>query len=101
MLFVRRPSSLSEREATGWMREQAEQLASAGGVNRVQLIRLRTPALQGGADCEWLIEMHCRGREEAARAARDRACRDLIGDLRLLGMHPRLLIADGSEPEAV
>jgi hypothetical protein len=98
MLFVRRPYALSQEEAARWMREQATPLATANGVERVELIRLQTPALGGGADCEWLLEMHCRCGDDAARAARDTACRDLVADLRLLGMHPRLVVADGSEP---
>ncbi len=34
----------------------------------------------------------------AARAARDDECRELVADLRLLGMQPRLVVADGTEP---
>ena len=97
MLFVRGPYFLSEEEAACWMREQAAQLAKASGVDRVELIRLRTPALGGGADCEWLIEMHCGREEDVVRAARDEVCRELVADLRLLGMHPRLMVADGDE----
>jgi hypothetical protein len=98
MLFVRRPYTLSQEEASRWMREQVTPLATTNGIERVDLIHLETPALRGGANCEWLIEMHCRCGEDAARAARDRACRDLVADLRLLGMQPRLVVADGSEP---
>jgi hypothetical protein len=98
MLFVRRPYALSQEEASRWMREQAASLASASAIERIELIRLQAPALGGAADCEWLIEMHCRCREDAASAARDAACRDLVADLRLLGMQPRLVVADGSEP---
>ena len=98
MLFVRRPYVLSEEEGARWIREQAAPLARANAVDRVELIRLRTPALHGGADCEWLIEMHFERGEDAARAARDNACRDLVADLRLLGMRPQLVIADGTEP---
>jgi hypothetical protein len=98
MLFVRRPHVLSPEEASRWMREQAAALAGARAVERVELIRLRAPGLGGAADCEWLIEMHCERGEDAAHAALDAACRDLVADLRLLGMHPRLVVADGSEP---
>jgi hypothetical protein len=98
MLFVRRPYVLSQEEASRWMREQATPLATTNGVERVELIRLQTPTRGGGGDCEWLIEMHCRCGEDAVRAARGAACRDLVADLRLLGMHPRLVVADGSEP---
>ena len=98
MLFVRRPSALSQEEASRWMREQAAPLAGTNGVERVELFRLQAPALGGTADCEWLIEMHCRFGEDAARAARDAVCRELVADLRLLGMQPRLVVADGHEP---
>ena len=80
------------------MREQAVPLARAGTVERVELIRLGTPALHGGADCEWLIETYYEQAEDAARAARSRSCRELVADLRLLGMQPRLVVADGDEP---
>jgi hypothetical protein len=33
-----------------------------------------------------------------ASAVRDQVCRELVADLRLLGMHPRLVLADGGEP---
>ena len=98
MLFVRRPRGLSEVDAARWVREQAAPLARASAVDRVELIRLQAPAPRGGVDCEWLIEMHCARGEDAARAARDGACRDLVADLRLLGMQPRLVVADGNEP---
>jgi hypothetical protein len=42
--------------------------------------------------------MHCDGVEEAQRAAREDACRDLVADLRLLGMRPSLILADGTRP---
>jgi hypothetical protein len=100
LLFVRRPAVLSDSEAADWMREQAEPLARASSVDRVELIRLRAPGSHEVADCEWLIEMHCERGEDAARAARDDACRDLVADLRLLGMQPRLVVADGNEPLA-
>jgi hypothetical protein len=97
MLFVRRPYVLSEEDAARWMREQASTLARVSAVDRVELIRLQAPALHGGGDCEWLIEMHFERGEDAARAARDDACRDLVADLRLLGMRPQLVVADGAE----
>jgi hypothetical protein len=98
MLFVRRPSSLSEDEAVRWMRGQAAPLAAMSHVDRVEVTRLQTPALRGGTDWQWLIEMHCDDGEDASNAARDPACRDLVADLRLLGMQPVLVVADGTEP---
>ena len=98
MLFVRRPSSLSEEEAVRWMRDKAGPLAAMTHVDRVEVTRLQTPALRGGTDWQWLIEMHCDRGEDATNAAREAACRDLVADLRLLGMRPTLVVADGTEP---
>jgi hypothetical protein len=98
MLFVRRPYHLSDDEADRWIRIQAAPLAGAAAVDSVRLSRLQAPAARGGGDCDWLIEFHCRGAEEARRAARDEVLRDMIADLRLLGMNPRLVLADGTRP---
>ena len=94
MLFVWRPYSLSG-EAVGWMREQAAPLA-ATGASAWHFVRLGAPGVYGDSDCEWLIEMYGRV-EDAAAAARTGPCRDLLADLRLLGM-PQLVVADSSEP---
>ena len=80
------------------MREQVALLARMESVRRVEVTRLQAPALRGGRDWEWLIEMYCDRGEDAARAARDDACRDLVADLRLLGMKPSLVLADGTDP---
>jgi hypothetical protein len=100
LLFVGRPNALSETEAVRWMREQAAPLARMEPVSRVEVTRLQAPALHGGRDWQWLIEMYCERGEDAARAARDEACRDLVADLRLLGMRPSLVLADGTDPIA-
>jgi hypothetical protein len=98
LLFVQRPSVLSDGEATRWMREQAAPLARIDAVRRVEVTRLQAPALRGGRDWHWLIEMYCEDGGDAARAARSEVCRDLVADLRLLGMQPSLILADGTEP---
>jgi hypothetical protein len=98
LLFVGRPSALSEREAVRWMREQVAPLAEIEAVSRVEVTRLQAPALRGASDWQWLIEMYCERGEDAVRAARDEACRDLVADLRLLGMQPSLVLADGTDP---
>jgi hypothetical protein len=97
MLFISRPYHLSQGEADRWMRTQAAPLARTTAVNGVLVSRLRNPAA-GGGDWDWLIEMHCDGIEEAQRAAREDTCRDLVADLRLLGMRPSLILADRTRP---
>jgi len=98
MLFIRRPYHLSQGEADRWLRSQAVPLARTTAVKDVQVSRLRNPAAAGGRDWDWLIEIHCDGVEHAQRAAREDACRDLIADLRLLGLSPSLVLADSTGP---
>jgi hypothetical protein len=98
MLFVRRPYHLSEQEGDAWMHGQAVPLAQAATVESVHVSRLHGPGPQGGHDWDWLIEMHCEDAEAARQAARAEACRDLVADMRLLGMQPRLVLADAGRP---
>jgi hypothetical protein len=98
LLFARRPYHLSDEEADSWIRTQAASLAGAEAVTSVYLSRLHSPAARTGVSWDWLIEMHLACAEDAAGAARGQACRDLVADLRLLGMKPSLVLADGSQP---
>jgi hypothetical protein len=97
LLFVRRPYSLEGDEAVRWMQEHAASLTTMLEVDRIDLTRLQAPPLRGGTDWQWMIEMHCADGEAAIRASRDRCCRELVADLRLLGMQPSLVVADGTE----
>jgi hypothetical protein len=98
LLFARRPYHLSDKEADGWMRNQAASLSVAPGVARVELSRVQSPSARAGASWDWLIEMHLEHAGDASEAARDAVCRDLVADLRLLGMNPRLVLADATRP---
>ena len=79
------------------MRSQAAPLAATAAVKELEVSRLQNPAA-GGGDWDWLIEMHFDGVEQAQRAAREDVCRDFVADLRLLGMHPSLVLADATRP---
>jgi hypothetical protein len=98
LLFISRPYHLSDQEADRWMRSQAAGLEKGEQVTRVEVSRLLSPAARPGAEWDWLIELHCDGVEGAGRAAREAALRDLVADLRMLGMRPRLVLAEGTRP---
>jgi lactam utilization protein B len=97
MLFARRPYHLSEEEADRWMRSQVTALTRSAAASGVQVSRLRAPASRAG-EWDWLIEMHFDDADDAVRAAHVDACRDFVADLRLLGMSPRLVLADATRP---
>jgi hypothetical protein len=94
MLFARRPYHLSDEEAERWMRAEATALTRCAP--SVHVSRLQSPGT--GGDWDWLIEMHFDGPDDAARAAREAACRELIADLRMLGMRPSLALVDSTRP---
>jgi hypothetical protein len=98
MLFVRRPYHLSQEEADRWMRSEAAPLARAAAIRSVEVSRLRSPGAPSSSDWDWLIEMSFEDRDDAARAAREEVCRDLVADMRLLGMRPSLALVDGTRP---
>jgi hypothetical protein len=98
MLFARRPYHLSQEEADRWMRTEAAPLAEAAAVTIVEVSQLRSPGAHGGDDWDWLIEMTFEDADDAARAAREDVCRDLVADMRLLGMRPSLALVDGTRP---
>jgi hypothetical protein len=91
---MRRPYHLSQQEADRWIRREAAPLCEASSVRSVELSRLRGAGATSGSDWDWLIEMRFDSAEDAARAAREEACRDLVADLRLLGMRPSLALVD-------
>ena len=97
MLFVSRPYHLSDEEADSWMRSQAVAIADVEPVTRMELSTLRSAAGGGAGSGDWMIEIHCEGAAGARQAARAEALRDLVGDLRLLGMQPRLVLADDTQ----
>jgi hypothetical protein len=98
MLFVRRPYHLSQDEADRWMRAEAVPLSKAASVTSVEISELRSPGAPSSNDWDWLIEMSFEATDDAVRAAREEACRDLVADLRLLGMRPSLALVDGTRP---
>jgi hypothetical protein len=79
------------------MGTQAASLGSTPGVTAVELSRLQNPS-ERGASWDWLIEMHLEHAADAAKAARANACRELVADLRLLGMQPSLVLVDATRP---
>jgi hypothetical protein len=98
MLFARRPYHLSQEEADRWMRTEAAPLAEAAAVRTVEVSQLRSPGAHTGDDWDWLIEMTFEDADDAAQAAREHVCRDLVADMRLLGMRPSLALVDGTRP---
>jgi hypothetical protein len=93
MIFVQHPRHVSSADAESWLEDQLEALAG-DGVEEVGLRRLCTASPRLGAPSAWMFELECRDLQAAQEAVGDGAGRALLGDLRLLGMHPSVAVVD-------
>jgi hypothetical protein len=94
IVLVQRPYHLSTEEADHWIRGQVAALAKDDAVRRVDLTLLQSVAPGCGRGWDWLIELHCDRGQDASRAAASSAWRELLADLRQLGMRPSVVLAD-------
>jgi hypothetical protein len=92
VLLAQAPPHLDGEEAEAWLREQLAALVGMHGIERVSLARLESVSIDLGGSADWLVEMDCSAVDDAVGACRNGALRDLIGDLRLIGMHPSLAL---------
>jgi hypothetical protein len=90
------PERLCQADTDSWARDASialvEQLSAVAQADLVALAPLSQSA--GGHD--WMLDMRIAGPDGDAHAARaqQRVLRDFLGDLRLLGTRPRLMVAD-------
>lgn len=96
VVFVDSPYHLAPAEAEDWLSSQAAALAGVDGVQRGVLSRLASPSEQWSDHWAWMIELDCDEPDGAQRAVRDTAWRLVLGDLRLLGMHPSVAVVAAS-----
>jgi hypothetical protein len=94
VLLAQSPPHLDGGETEAWLRKELDALVGEPGVLRVSLSRLESVSLRFARSSDWLIEMECAAAEDAVRATTTSAFRDLFGDLRLIGMHPSLALAN-------
>jgi hypothetical protein len=91
MVLWTRPSHLTAEEAERWARDEVRALLEADTVRAATLTRLESASGRHGCDWDWLLEL------EIALPARDTVDRgsfaNWLGDLRLLGMRPAVLLA--------
>ena len=86
-----RPYHLGTEEAERWATQQVRELVKTDGVGGAALTRLERASPRHGCDWDWLLEL------EIALPAGDRID-DWLGDLRLLGSRPAVLLAAESIP---
>jgi hypothetical protein len=91
-----RPYHLSAEEADAWTRREAKRLLALDGVERAELTRLESAPLRQTREWDWMLELHLRDGSTAHRCVDEPTCADWLLDLRLLGMHPTVVVVDDS-----
>ncbi len=98
IVLVGAPQHLRAEEAEDWLRNEAAALGTAEGVRRALISPLASPSLRWPNQWGWLIEVDCDNPSGVDKATRDDAWKELLGDLRLLGMRPTVaVVGDPSE----
>ena len=84
------PHHLTAEQAEGWAREQVEGLLALDAVRRADLTPLQSASPRHPAEWDWLLELEIDG---PARDCVERGpCGEWLGDMRLLGMRPIVLL---------
>lgn len=86
-----RPAHLTAGEAEDWARGEVRALVEGGSVSSAELTRLESASPRHGSEWTWLLEL------ESAVPVREcvehGVCAEWLGDLRLMGMRPAVLVA--------
>jgi hypothetical protein len=96
LIFIQPPRHGAAAETESWLREE---LASLGrdGVDRIELRRLRGASRRSSALFAWMVELDCRSAEAACAAVGEGPGMMLLGDLRMLGMHPSVALVEDAD----
>ncbi|MBA2349823.1 MAG: hypothetical protein H0V81_16210 [Solirubrobacterales bacterium] len=89
-----RPHHLSATEADAWVRGQLDRLRAVEGLQHARLSPLRTASLNDPREWDWMLELHPAEGTSAIACTDSQVWREWLGDLRLLGMRPTVLLAD-------
>ena len=89
-----RPHHLTAEEAERWTRHEIGALVTVETVRGAKLTRLESASARHSCEWDWLLELDI---DLPARDVVDRGpWAEWLGDLRLLGMRPSVLLAAGT-----
>jgi hypothetical protein len=91
-----RPYHLSAGEADAWTRRETARLVELDGAERIELTRLRSASERHPQPWDWMLELHLRRGVDSEACLDAPAFADWLGDLRLLGMRPAVVLVDSS-----
>lgn len=96
LIFIGLPRYGAATDTESWLHGELVSLGREG-VDRVQLRRLRSASPHLAATCAWMVELECDSPEAALAAVGDGAGMMLLGDLRMLGMHPSVALVEDAD----
>jgi hypothetical protein len=94
LVMVSPPRRLKVDEAESWLREELAPLVRVAGLRSAVLSRLAGASPFGGDAWGWLVEFDFDTPECAREAVDEDAWALLLGDLRLVGMSPRVALVE-------
>ena len=91
-----RPYHLSAEQADAWTCREAARLLGLDGVARIELTRLQSASLHHPSPCDWMLELHLHAGVDGHACVDAPVLAAWLGDLRLLGMRPAVVLVEGS-----
>ena len=98
LIFWTQPAHLSAAEADAWARAELRKVTGLAGIERAELTRLRSGSERYGAPHDWMLELHLAPGAAPSECVEAQPCAEWLGDLRLLGMCPAVVVADRDQP---
>jgi hypothetical protein len=93
LIFWTGPRSLKADEAERWARSEAARLLEVDGVRSADLTRLGSAVAGYSADHNWLLEVQLTPDADARECVQHELWRLWLGELRLLRLDPKVLLA--------
>jgi hypothetical protein len=87
-----RPYRLAEAEAEAWAQAELTRVLAAAGTHRARLMRLGSASARYHRPWDWLLEVEVASDGDVRQFIESPACRELLADLRLLGMRPAAMV---------
>jgi hypothetical protein len=97
LVLCRHPYHLPRADAQAWLTQEFQAVLRRDELQRARLTRLRSPFSRSSSSCDWLVEFRLETMASSTPLVQGNAFRELVADLRLLGMTPTVVVADDSK----
>jgi hypothetical protein len=94
ILLCERPRHLGREESVVWLRQATQHLVDGSDVVGLQFTELESPSPHWSPAGDWLLEAELADDVDVRRLIDTPQWREVLADLRLLGMRPALAVAD-------